>query len=58
MAFQTDNGQFTFDADVSDETVGAILFQVQSGVEKVTGYRSQTLGKSEKITQLTGSYWQ
>ena len=32
MAFPTDDGQFILDSDASDETIGAVLMQIQSGV--------------------------
>ena len=48
MAFPTDDGQFILDSDASDETIGAVLMQIQSGVEKVIAYGSQTLGKAER----------
>ena len=34
MAFPTDNGKFILDTDASDATVGAVLGQIQAGVEK------------------------
>ena len=49
MAFPTDGGFFILDTDASDETISAVLTQTQSGVEKVTAYSSQTLGKAERI---------
>ena len=48
MAFPTDDGQFILDSDASDETIGAVLMQIQSGVEKVIAYGSQTLSKPER----------
>ena len=48
MAFQTDDGQFILDSDASDETIGAVFMQIQSGVEKVIAYGSQTLGKADR----------
>ena len=48
MAFPTNDGQFILDSDASDETIGAVLMQIQSGVEKVIAYGSQTLGKAER----------
>ena len=48
IAFPTDDGQFILDSDASVETIGAVLMQIQSGVEKVIAYGSQTLGKAER----------
>ena len=48
MAFPTDDGQFILDSDASDETIGAVVMQIQSGVEKVIAYGSRTLGKEER----------
>ena len=48
MAFPTDDGQLILDSDASDETIGAVLMQIQSRVEKVIAYGSQTLGKAER----------
>ena len=48
MAFPTDDGKFILDTDPSDDTMRAVLSQIQAGVEKVIAYGSQTLGKSER----------
>ena len=40
MAFPTDDGFFILNTDASDETIGAVLTQTQSGVEKVIAYSS------------------
>ena len=48
MASPTDDGKFILDTNASDETIGAVLTKIHGGVEKVTVYGSQTLGKSER----------
>ena len=48
MSFPTDDGLFILDTDASDETIGAVLSQVQLGREKVIAFGSQSLGKSER----------
>ena len=59
MSFPTDDGLFILDTDASDETIGAVLSQVQLGREKVIAFGSQSLGKSEReiIVQQTGNCW-
>ena len=47
MAFPTNDGEFILDTDASDDTTGAVLTQIQTGVEIVAAYGSQTLGKSK-----------
>ena len=48
MSFPTDDGLFILDTDASDETIGAVLSQVQLGREKVIAFGSRSLGKSER----------
>ena len=48
MAFPTDDGHYILYIDTSDETVKAILTQVQAVVGKVIAYGSQTPYKSGK----------
>ena len=48
MAFPPDNGKFIPNTDASDETIGAVLTQIQAGEEKVISYDSQMVGKSER----------
>ena len=36
------------DTDASDEAIGAVLSQVQNGIEKIIAYFSQTLTRWEK----------
>ena len=40
MAFPTDDGKLILDTDASDETIGAVLSQIQAGVEKMIAYGS------------------
>ena len=40
MASPTDDGKSILDTNASDETIGAVLTQIQGGVEKVTAYCS------------------
>ena len=48
MAFPTDDDLYILDSDVADDSIGCVLSQKQSNVEKVIAYGSQTLGKSER----------
>ena len=48
MSFPKDDGLFILDTDASDETIGAVLSQVQLGREKVIAFGSRSLGKSER----------
>ena len=48
MSFPTNDGLFILDTDASDETIGAVLSQVQLGREKVIAFGSRSLGKSER----------
>ena len=43
MAYPTNLGEFILDTNASLDTVGAILLQVQDGVERVIAYGSRTL---------------
>ena len=48
MAFPTDDDLYIMDCDVADDSMGCVLSQKQSNVEKLIAYGSQTLGKSER----------
>ena len=48
MAYPTDNGEFIVDTDASLDTFGAVLSQVQDGMEHVIAYGSRTLSKPEQ----------
>ena len=45
--FPTDDRDFILDTYASDETIGMVLTQNQTGVEWVIAYGSQILGKPE-----------
>ena len=45
MAFPTDDGKFILDTDTLDITIGTVLTQIQTRVEKVLSYGSLTLDK-------------
>ena len=45
MAYPMYVGEFILNTDASLDTVGAVLFQVQDGVEWVIAYGSRTLSK-------------
>ena len=48
LAFPTRDGMFVLDTDASNIAIGAVLSQLQGGVEKVIAYGSRTLSKSER----------
>jgi len=45
LAMPNDTDKFILDADSSDQTIGAVLSQVQGGAESVVAYASRTLDK-------------
>ena len=47
LAMPTDTSEFILDTDACDHTIGAVLSNVQDGMEKVIAYASRTLNKRE-----------
>ena len=47
LAMPNDTGDFVLDTDACNQTIGAVLSQVQDGVERVIAYASRTLDKRE-----------
>ena len=48
MAYPQDEGEFILDTDACDVSIGAVLSQIQNGVERVVAYGSKTISKSER----------
>ena len=48
LAYPTLNDRFILDTDASAFGIGAVLSQLQNGVEKVIAYSSKTLSKSQR----------
>ena len=48
MLLPVDDGLYILDTDVSLDTIGVVLSQVQGGRERVIAYGSQTLSKTER----------
>jgi len=48
LAMPNDNDSFLLDTDACDVSIGAVLSQVQGGVERVIAYASRSLSKPEK----------
>jgi len=47
LAMPNDNDEFILDADASEKSTGAVLSQIQDGVERVISYAGKTLDKRE-----------
>jgi len=48
LAMPNDVGEMILDTDACDTTIGAVLSQVQDGIEKVIAYASRSLDKRER----------
>ena len=48
LAYPTREGRFVLDTDASDHGIGAVLSQLQDGVERPIAFASRTLSKSER----------
>ena len=48
LAYPTREGKFVLDTDASDHGIGAVLSQLQDGVERPIAFASRTLSKSER----------
>ena len=47
LAMPNDTGELVLDTDVCDRAIGAVLSQMQDGVEKVIAYAGRSLDKRE-----------
>jgi len=47
LAIPNDSDEFILDTDASEKSIGAVLSQVQDGVERVISYAGKTLNKRE-----------
>ena len=58
LAYPKDEGNFILDTDASGEGLGAVLSQVQDGMECVIGYFSRVLtNQSSSIVLPAGNSW-
>ena len=48
LAFPRTDLPFILDTDASDHGIGAVLLQIQEGIERVIAYYSRVLSKAEK----------
>jgi hypothetical protein len=44
-----DEGEYILDTDASNVSLGAVLSQIQEGIEKPIAYASRSLSKSERM---------
>jgi len=49
----TDSDRFVLDTDASDQSIGAVLSQVQKGVERVIAYASRRISDRERNYCIT-----
>ena len=53
LALPNDEGLYQLDCDASDTGLGAVLSQIQNGVERVIACASRTLSKAESSYETT-----
>ena len=53
LALPSENGQYILDCDASDQAIGAVLSQIQDGVERPLCFASQLYNKHEKNYNVT-----
>ena len=53
LAYPCPDGNYILDTDASDTGIGAVLSQVQDGVERVVAYSSRSLRKEERNCCVT-----